>query len=221
MFQNTPVQQQTANALPPHGCLIVGARLSHFNCYKPAPNLNGALVYSVTLLIPKTSVIWHIESAINVAIERGIKEKWNGFRPMNLLTPLKDGDMYAAQKPQKRGMYVGNWFIRCNQDPEKGKPVILTEHRTISEDQLDVQSGDYANAVIEFIPFNNKSQGISAIPKVIHKTATGERFTSGITQEEALAAIGGIAPPEELAYTYQQPQHNSGQFTLNDITKLF
>jgi hypothetical protein len=200
---NQPQQQmhtpnpQSTTGLPPHAVVIYSCRLSYFNCYEPAPDLNNVMKYSVTLLISKSYNLSAIEAAVQVAVAKGIKDKWGGYRPPNLLMPVKDGDMYASMKPDKRQPYVGNYYISCNQNPEFGKPIVLNEHRMISTDKLEVQSGDYADVVVEFTPYNNKSVGISAIPKVIRKTMTGERFTQGVTEAEALAAVGGVmnAPP--------------------------
>lgn len=196
--QAQQASQAPPTGLPEHGCVVPGCRLSFAAIYKPAPDLNGVPKYSVTLLIPKSIPITVIENAIRAAIAKGIKEKWNGFQPPNLVLPLRDGDMYAAQKPEKRQMYVGHWYINCKQDPEMGKPVVINERRMISTDPTEVQSGDYADVVVEFVPFNNKSQGVSAIPKVVRKTMTGERFTAGITEEQGLAAVGGVVAGPDL-----------------------
>jgi hypothetical protein len=184
----------SANSLTSNACLVSNCRLSYANIYKTAPDLNGRLVYSVVLLIPKTSDVSGIKQAITEAVKQGIEKKWKGFQPPNLNLPLKDGDAYAAAKPGKRDAYVGNWFINCKQDPEMGQPVLLDENRVRSINPQDIQSGDWANAVVEFIPYDTKgSQGVTTVPKVIQKTATGERFTGGLSVEAALAAIGGEA----------------------------
>jgi len=199
-------QQPVVTGLPPHGCIIQGVRLSFLNAYIPAKDLNGVPKYSVTLLIPKTYNLTDINNAIGAAIANGIKGPWKGYQPPNLQMPLRDGDMYAAQKPDKRQPYVGNWFINAKQDPEKGKPLMLTEQRTVSTNPQDIQSGDYADVVVEFVPYDNKSQGVSCIPKAIRKTRTGERFTNGVTEAEAAAALGGVV-------------QGGGGFT--DVSKLF
>lgn len=183
-----------SNNLTANACLVTNCRLSYANIYKTGPDLNGRMVYSVTLLIPKTSNVDGIKQAITEAVRIGIEKKWKGYQPPNLNLPLKDGDAYAAAKPGKRDAYIGMWFINCKQDPEMGQPVLLDENRVRSINPQDIQSGDWANVVVEFVPFDTKgNQGVTTIPKVIQKTMTGERFTGGLSTEAALAAIGGEA----------------------------
>jgi hypothetical protein len=195
-----PAATQVQNgALPGHACVTPEARLSYFKCYKPEPDLNKKMMFQCVLLIPKGTDVSAIQNSVNAAIQTGIAKKWRGMQPPNLQLPLKDGDAYAAQKPDKRQAYVGNWYINCKQDPEFGQPVILLESGVRSTNPLDVQSGDYAIAVVEFVPYSNTGEGVTCIPKVIRKTRTGEHFTGGVSESAALAALGGETPPEVAA----------------------
>lgn len=199
----TPVLGKPAAAaftLPENSCIIQECRLSHANLYEPALDLKNELKYSVVLLIPKTADLSAIEAAQLAAIQIGIEKKWNNIRPANIKMALSDGDIYAAAKPDKRQPYVGNWYINCKQNPDFGKPILLNERRTRSVDKTEIQSGDYAIAVVEFIPYRSASgDGITTIPKSIRKLRTGERFTKGITESDALAALGGELTEEEYA----------------------
>jgi hypothetical protein len=183
-------------ALPAHCCTTPQARFSYFDCFEPRPNLNGVLQYSVTLLLPKTTTdLTTINAAVNAAAQIGMTKKWGGVQPQNLQLPVKDGDVYAAQKPDKRAMYVGHWYIKCNQNPDFGKPIILDINRARTEDKNAVQSGDYGTAVVEFVAYSNKgNDGITAIPKVILKTSEGERFGGGVSSTDAISALGGEVP---------------------------
>jgi hypothetical protein len=199
----TPVIGQSKSAaftMPENSCIVQECRLSHANLYEPAPDLKNELKYSAVLLISKQANISAIQAATAAAINIGIEKKWNNIKPPNIKMALMDGDIYAAAKPEKRQAYVGNWYINCKQNPDFGKPILLNERRTRSVDKSEIQSGDYAVAVIELIPYRSASgDGITAVPKSVRKLRTGERFTKGLTESDALAALGGELTEEEYA----------------------
>jgi len=199
IIQSNP-QQLAAVQLPEHVAVINDCRLAHAKIYEPGNDLSGRSRYSVTLLIPKTCDMTRIQAASRAAVVKGIKDKWNGMQPANLKLPIMDGDMYAAQKPEKRAAYVGMWYINAKQNPEFGKPVILNERRVRSNDKNEVQSGDYATVVVEFVPYTNATgNGVTVIPKTIRKTRTGDHFGGGLSETDALAALGGELTEEEAA----------------------
>ena len=198
-----PTATQNAQPqMPANAVLIENCRLSHAELYSPGKDLNGKLKYQVRLLIPKTYNMDRVYASVNAAIQKGIKDKknWGGVCPTNLILPVRDGDQYYSQKPDKRKSYVGQWFIQCKQDPEFGDPpVMINENRQISKDPREIQSGDYADVVVEFFPYDNRSNGVSAIPIVVRKTATGERFGGGISIADAIAAVGGASEAPQVA----------------------
>jgi len=200
--------------MPENVVLSPEGRICHMNLYVPALNLNKKMTYSATLLLPKaTTNLGDIQKAVNAAIQKGVKDKWKGYMPPNLQLPVCDGDAYAAQKPEKRQAYVGQWYINMKQNPDFGQPVILNEQRVRSANPQEVQGGDYVVVVLEFVPYDNLQRGVAAIPKVVRKTRTGEHFGGGISEADALALVGGEIDPavaEVLAPT--PPGNLSGLF---------
>lgn len=207
----------TESALPANTCVVKGSRVAYPNLVKPAPDLNGIDKYSAVLLIPKTDNIDHIKSAIKAVIEHGKNKKWNGTVPPNLHIPLQDGDAYAAAAPDKpREHYKGCWYINAKQDPEWGKPTVVDQYGLESTSPSTVNSGDYADAVVEFFPYKAAAgNGISATPKVVKKTRDGEPIGGGVSKNAALAALG--LDPSATAGVADEDEKPAGADPLADF----
>jgi len=176
------------------------ARMSFMNLFVPSEDLNGNDKYSVTLLIPKSSNVEGLQAAIQQIIKNEAAKKFRGISPGNIAIPLKDGDAYAAQKPDKRQAYVGHWYINASKRPDHGKPAVLNEQGVPAEGPAEFDSGDYGIARVGFWGYNNKgNQGVSCNILGVKKTREGERFGGGESSNDTIAALGGLASatPEE------------------------
>lgn len=170
------------------------ARMSFMHLFQTAEDLNGNQKYSVTLLIPKDANVAAITGAINQVKMDEKAKKFRGVPEGNIATCLKDGDTYAAQKPDKRQAYVGHWYINCSRLPDHGKPTVLKEDGMPAEGPSEFDSGDYAIARISFWGYNNKgNQGVSCNILGVKKTRDGERFGGGESANDTAAALGGLA----------------------------
>lgn len=179
------------NQLPPNAVVINECRIAYPNLVTPAPDLNGQDKYSCVLLIPKTANVDDIKRAIIKAREMGVSKKWGGAVPPNLHIPIQDGDVYAKAAPDKRGHYVGNYYINAKQDPEWGKPTVVDAYGLESESPQTVMSGDFVAAVLEFYPYKGVAgSGISATPKLVKKLRDGEPIGGGVSKSAAMAALG-------------------------------
>lgn len=191
--------------IPANTCVLKDVRCAYPSLVTPSPDLNGNDKYSCVLLIPKDKPIEHIKAALRAAIEVGKQKKWNGTVPADLHVPLQDGDVYAAKAPEKRGHYVGHYYINAKQDPEWGKPAVFDIYGIETEAPQAIGSGDFVDSVIEFFPYKGQAgSGLSATPKVVKKVRQGDPIGGGITKEAALAALGidpNAAAPAETAET--------------------
>lgn len=102
--------------------------------------------YSCSLIIPKsdTGTIRAIQSAIEQAKQEGIS-MWGGKIPPNLRLPLRDSDI---DRPDDAA-YVNSYFINAN---SKEKPGVVDRRRVPITDPLELYSGCYVRASINFYP---------------------------------------------------------------------
>ena len=180
------------NGLHERATVLKNVRIAYPNLFTPAPDAGGRDKYSCLILIEKTVDIDHVKAAVKAAIDYGVKKKWGGSKPSNLLIPIKDGDKYADAEPEKpRDFYRGHYFINAKQDPDYGKPVVYDIHGLETEAQASINSGDFVHAVLEFFPYKGPSgSGISCSPKAIRKHSDGDVIGGGVSKTAAMAALG-------------------------------
>jgi hypothetical protein len=158
-------------------CKIGEVRLSYVHIFQPeATTEGGEKKYSVSLIIPKTNkaLLDNIKVAIEAAKQAGIA-KFGGKIPVNLKTPLRDGD----QERPDDDAYAGCWFINAS---SKTKPGIVKRMKINGENKLvevtneeDVYSGCYGFASVNFFAFNTSgNKGIAAGLNNVLKTRDGE-----------------------------------------------
>ena len=170
-------------------------RFSYVHIFTPeAAAEGGDKKYSVSLIIPKSNkkLIADIKTAIEAATQAGIASRFDGKRPVNLRSPLRDGDLERADDEA----YAGAYFINVS---SKTKPGIVKRMKINGENKLvevtnedDIYSGCYGFASVNFFAYNNKgNRGIGAGLNNILKTRDGE-YLGGRSSAESDFGNGAI-----------------------------
>lgn len=163
-------------------------RFSYANVWKPKAQMDGGKEqYSVALLIPKkdTKTVAAIEAAIEVATQKGLKEKWGGKMPpaKKFNNPLRDGDDEKPTDPNYKGMY----FINCKSSQQ---PSIVDRAVNPILNQSEFYSGCYGKASINFYPFLvNGNAGVAVGLNNLQKLRDGEPLAGGSRAEDDFEAV--------------------------------
>lgn len=132
-------------------------RASFVHVFEPASVNGSEPKYSCSFIIPKTdtATIAAIRAAIEEAKQEGIA-KFGGKIPSNLKLPLRDGDIDSPDDPN----YANSYFVNAN---SKEKPGVVDRRRIPITDPLELYSGCYVRASINFFSFNtNGNKGVAA-----------------------------------------------------------
>lgn len=157
-------------------------RFSYANVFEPTAMQDGQTPkYNVSIIISKsdTKTVEAIKKAIEAAKEAGkskIADK-NGKIPVNLKTPLRDGDEEHPDDPA----YENSYFINANSER---KPGIVDRDLNPIMSRDDFYSGCYGRASINFYAFNVNSKGIACGLNNLQKLEDGERLAGGSSAEE-------------------------------------
>lgn len=157
-------------------------RFSYANVFEPTAMQDGQTPkYNVSIIISKsdTKTVEAIKKAIEAAKEAGkskIADK-NGKIPVNLKTPLRDGDEERPDDPA----YENSYFINANSER---KPGIVDRDLNPIISRDDFYSGCYGRASINFYTFNVNSKGIACGLNNLQKLEDGERLAGGSSAEE-------------------------------------
>lgn len=157
-------------------------RFSYANVFEPTAMQDGQTPkYNVSIIISKsdTKTVEAIKKAIEAAKEAGkskIADK-NGKIPVNLKTPLRDGDEERPDDPA----YENSYFINANSER---KPGIVDRDLNPIMSRNDFYSGCYGRASINFYAFNVNSKGIACGLNNLQKLEDGERLAGGSSTEE-------------------------------------
>lgn len=157
-------------------------RFSYANVFEPTAMQDGQTPkYNVSIIISKsdTKTVEAIKKAIEAAKEAGkskIADK-NGKIPVNLKTPLHDGDEERPDDP----VYENSYFINANSER---KPGIVDRDLNPIMSRDDFYSGCYGRASINFYAFNVNSKGIACGLNNLQKLEDGERLAGGSSAEE-------------------------------------
>lgn len=157
-------------------------RFSYANVFEPTTMQDGQTPkYNVSIIISKsdTKTVEAIKKAIEAAKEAGkskIADK-NGKIPVNLKTPLRDGDEERPDDPA----YENSYFINANSER---KPGIVDRDLNPIMSRDDFYSGCYGRASINFYAFNVNSKGIACGLNNLQKLEDGERLAGGSSAEE-------------------------------------
>lgn len=157
-------------------------RFSYANVFEPTAMQDGQIPkYNVSIIISKsdTKTVEAIKKAIEAAKEAGkskIADK-NGKIPVNLKTPLRDGDEERPDDPT----YKNSYFINANSER---KPGIVDRDLNPIMSRDDFYSGCYGRASINFYAFSVNSKGIACGLNNLQKLEDGERLAGGSSAEE-------------------------------------
>lgn len=157
-------------------------RFSYANVFEPTAMQDGQTPkYNVSIIISKsdTKTVEAIKKAIEAAKEAGkskIADKNNKI-PVNLKTPLRDGDEERPDDPA----YENSYFINANSER---KPGIVDRDLNPIMSRDDFYSGCYGRASINFYAFNVNSKGIACGLNNLQKLEDGERLAGGSSAEE-------------------------------------
>ncbi|MBH0328249.1 hypothetical protein ABH14_00265 [Brevibacillus brevis] len=164
-------------------------RLSYAKIWEPEENDQGVLMYSTSVLIPKsdTATLEKIKAAVKAAAEEGKSSKWGGKMPSNLKKPLRDGDEERPDDPA----YAGHYFFNASSKNKPGiaKPIGKdgngkTKFQEIT-DTTEVYSGCYAKVSVNFYPFDTKgNKGVAVGLNNIVKVQDGEALGGGRSKVE-------------------------------------
>ena len=155
-----------------------------FTPKKPENSSSPDKYYSVQILIPKsdTDTMNRLKAAIEETKNIGLAKKWGGVMPLNIPTPIHDGDgtkpvAGTEYGPECKGHYVIN--AKAN---EGRMPDVVDAQLNPILNQSEIYSGVYGRVLLNFFPYNsNGRKGISVGFSNVQKLADGE-------------VIGGAAP---------------------------
>lgn len=165
-------------------------RFSYANVFEPTAMQDGQTPkYNVSIIISKsdTKTVEAIKKAIEAAKEAGkskIADK-NGKIPVNLKTPLRDGDEERPDDPA----YENSYFINANSER---KPGIVDRDLNPIMSRDNFYSGCYGRASINFYAFNVNSKGIACGLNNLQKLEDGERLAGGPSAEEDFSGDNAV-----------------------------
>lgn len=169
-------------------------RASFAHVFEPK-SINGSEPkYSCSFIIPKSDIatVDAIKTAIEQAKQEGIA-KWGGKIPPNLKLPLRDGDIERPDDPN----YADCYFVNAN---SKEKPQVVDRSRVPITDPLQVYSGCYVRASLNFYAFNNNgNRGIACGLGNVQKWCEGEPLNGRARAEDEFDALDDVDDDDFLS----------------------
>ena len=159
-------------------------RASFVHVFEPQSVNGSEPKYSCSFIIPKsdTKTIAAIKAAIEQAKQDGVA-KFGGKIPPNMKLPLRDGDIDRPDDPN----YADCYFVNAN---SKERPGLVDRRRIPITDPLELYSGCYVRASINFYAFNtNGNKGVAAGLGNIQKWAEGEPLNGRVRAEDEFEAL--------------------------------
>jgi len=165
-------------------------RLSFVHLFKPYAFQPGQEEkFSTTILVPKsdTETKAKIDAAMSAAIEKGIKDNWNGVRPPILNTPVYDGDGTRPSDGMPFGDECkGHWVFTASSKIDYPPEIVdVSGNRIISPSEI--YSGIYARVHVNFYPYafgGKKGIGVGLGP--VQKVSDGEPLGGGAVSASAV-----------------------------------
>ena len=159
-------------------------RASFVHVFEPASVNGSEPKYSCSFIIPKTDTetIGAIKAAIEQAKQEGVA-KFGGKIPPNLKMPLRDGDIDRPDDPN----YADSYFVNAN---SKERPGVVDRRRIPITDPLELYSGCYVRAAINFYAFNtNGNKGVACGLQNLQKWCDGEPLNGRVRAEDEFDAL--------------------------------
>ena len=159
-------------------------RLSYVSVFEPKLMPDGKTEkYSVTLLIPKAEkrTLAKHKTAPDAAVA-AVKAKNPGKRlPANLPTTLHDGDDVKENGDEYGPECRGHMVMTVT---SKRKPVIVYADKTPMTEELEMYSGCYGKAVINFFVYDTAGKiGITAGLNGVMKLEDGDPLSGGVVTD--------------------------------------
>lgn len=138
--------------------------------------------YSLMVLVPKTdeTTIKKLRQAEKEAVEKGVGSVWQGKRPKDIGSIIKDGDEdgTAEDYPEREGHYY--FTIRS-----KSRPQVVNGAKRPIQDTEEIYSGCYGRVSMNAFPYKyGGKNGVSFGLNNVQKTADGESLAGGTTADE-------------------------------------
>ncbi len=151
-------------------------RFSFVNLFEKRAIGDGEPVYSIRIMIPKSDKeqVKRMESAIQEAVDDGIKSVWKGKLPSVLKKPIRDGDDGAEDYPEQEDM----WLITAKSGFEPG--VIGRDKQPITDPEV-VYNGCWGRVSVIFKAYKNKAGGcgVTTYLQNVQKLKEGEKLSMG------------------------------------------
>src|SRR5215467_5437345 len=161
-------------------------RFSYLHVFEARSITEGSPAkYSVSFLIPKgdKKTIDKIKAAEAEAIKQGLAKKWNGKKPKDLKSILKDGDDEDGDNAK---IYAGHYFISCNASQEDQPKVVDMAMKPLGKGE--VKSGDYGRIHVNIYTFaSDANKGVAVYLKFLQKYKDGESLEGGIDIDDAFS----------------------------------
>jgi len=160
-------------------------RVSFPNLFEAkAMNEDSKPKFGVTMLFPKDegkNYLAELNKSYDAAIEKGLKDKWNGKLPKNLKSPFRDGD--EEEDYAERDGFPGHIFVRAS-STEDNQPGVVhiqkdpeTNKRRNIKDPQEVYAGCYAVATVTAYPYSvGANKGVAFGVNNVMKVAEGDSF---------------------------------------------
>jgi hypothetical protein len=171
-------------------CLTGEVRISFEHLSRPYSSNGGEPKYSCTILIPKTDTVTYndLVSALQVAYEQGVNDKWKGSRPQLRYPVIYDGDGVRPSGEAFGAECKGHWVVTAS---SKQQPMVVHISNTkVQLAETDIYSGMYARVTVNFFPYDNSgSRGVGCGLGNVMKTRDGEPLSGRANAESDFAGL--------------------------------
>lgn len=147
----------------------------------------GEPKYEATIVIPKDHPdVERIDNAIAEVYEAEKNGKFKGMplTSKNFNNPLRDGDDYIADNPDKApAEYAGCYFMKASSTSQP--KLWAADGSEIFDIEEEMYSGVFGRCDITLWPYDNQSKGITCFLNGIKKTKDGPRLAGATATVEA------------------------------------
>lgn len=156
---------------------LENVRLSFPDLFTPRPFKEGDVPkFKATFLIEKDSPQ---AKRIDAAIAKVAADKW-GAKGAAIVTSIKHNPNKFCWQDGDTKVYDGYAGMMALSAGNKVRPLVIDQSRTpLTEQDGKPYAGCYVNAVIEFFPYTNSGNGISASLGGVQFVREGEPFAGG------------------------------------------
>lgn len=173
-------------------------RLSYANLLEPREDQQGRMVYSTSILIPKSDkkTIAAIRAAEKVAATDGKDRVFNGKIPSVLASKLRDADSPEEEETlEKNPAYAGHYFMNIWTNT---RPGVVDQNVQPIMDASEVYSGMWARVTMEAAAYSAQgNKGISFYLGNVQKLKDDEAFAGGAKAEDEFGIVDDLDEDED------------------------